>query len=116
MKVKKSIRPLCLIILIITMNIDLFPGLTSSAETLRIGINEFPAALNPVYASTETSQAIMNKVFNGLFYFDEKGKIQKELVEKFHIRNRDNNTKNNTAAKAKNTVEIVIELKKKIFF
>jgi peptide/nickel transport system substrate-binding protein len=83
------------------MSIDLFPDSVAAAETLRIGINEFPAALNPVYASTETSQAIMNKVFNGLFYFDEKGNIQKELVEKVHF---------------ENTVEIVIELKKNIFF
>jgi ABC-type transport system substrate-binding protein len=73
----------------------------AAAETLRIGINEFPAALNPVYVSTETSQAIINKVFNGLFYFDEKGNIQNELVEKFHF---------------ENTVEIIIELKKNIFF
>jgi ABC-type transport system substrate-binding protein len=101
MKVKKSIRALCFFILIITMGVDLFPGSASSEETLRIGINEFPASLNPVYASTETSQAIMNKVFNGLFYFDEKGNIQKELVEKVHF---------------ENTVEIVIELKKNIFF
>jgi peptide/nickel transport system substrate-binding protein len=83
------------------MSVDLFPGSASTALTLRIGINEFPASLNPVYASTETSQAIMNKVFNGLFYFDEKGNIQKELVEKVHF---------------ENTVEIVIELKKNIFF
>ena len=90
-----------LFILIITMSIDLCPGAAAAAETLRIGINEFPAALNPVYASTETSQAIINKVFNGLFYFDEQGNIQKELVEKFHF---------------ENPVAIIIELKKNIFF
>jgi len=83
------------------MNVDLFPGSDSTAETLRIGINEFPAALNPVYTVTETSQAIMNKVFNGLFYFDEKGNIQQELVEKVHF---------------ENPLEIIIELKKNIFF
>lgn len=90
-----------LFILIIAINVDLLSDSASSAETLRIGINEFPAALNPVYTATETSQAIMNKVFNGLFYFDEKGNIQKELVEKVHF---------------ENTVEIIIELKENIFF
>lgn len=101
MKAKKSIPRLYLFILIITISIDLFPGSTAAEETLRIGINDFPASLNPVYASTETSQAVMNKVFNGLFYFDEKGNIQKELVEKVHF---------------ENTVEIIIELNKNIFF
>jgi peptide/nickel transport system substrate-binding protein len=103
MKAKKSIPRLCFFILIIMMSARLFPNSASSAETLRIGINDFPASLNPVYASTETSQAIVNKVFNGLFYFDEKGNIQKELVEKVHL---------------ENSVEIAIELtlKKKIFF
>jgi peptide/nickel transport system substrate-binding protein len=116
MKLKKLTIRWCLFILIITMSVDLFPGSASPAETLRIGINEFPAALNPVYASTETSQAIMNKIFNGLFYFDEKGNIQKELVEKVHIKNNDNDKRTRTAPKTENTVEIVIELKKNIFF
>lgn len=101
MKVKKSISTVCFFILFITMSVDLFPGSAAAAEALRIGINDFPASLHPVYASTETSQAIMNKVFSGLFYFDEKGNIQKELVEKVHF---------------ENNVEIIIELKKNIFF
>jgi peptide/nickel transport system substrate-binding protein len=101
MKAKNSFFTMGLFILIIMMNVDLHPDSAAAAETLRIGINEFPAALNPVYASTETSQAIINKVFNGLFYFDEQGNIQKELVEKVHF---------------ENTAEIIIELKKNIFF
>lgn len=101
MKINKSIPRLYLFILIIMMRVGLFPGSAAAAETLRIGINEFPAALNPVYTSTETSQAIINKVFNGLFYFDEHGNIQKELVEKVHF---------------ESTVKIIIELKKNIFF
>ena len=67
MKAKKSFFTMGLFILIIIMSVDLIPDSSSTAETLRIGINEFPAALNPVYAATETSQAIINKVFNGLF-------------------------------------------------
>jgi len=96
--------------------VNLFPDSASTGETLRIGINEFPASLNPVYASTETSQAIINKVFNGLFYFDEKGNIQKELADKVHIKNNDIIKKNKTAVKTENPVEIIIELKKNIFF
>jgi peptide/nickel transport system substrate-binding protein len=116
MKIKKSISTLCLIILIIMTSVNLFPDLAAAAETLRIGINDFPASLNPVYASTETSQAIMNKVFNGLFYFDEKGNIQKELAETVHIENKNNSIKNKTAVKTEAPVEIVIELRKNIFF
>lgn len=48
---------------------------------LRIGISTFPASLNPVYVTSEISQAVTNKVFDSLFYFDEQGEISNDLVE-----------------------------------
>jgi peptide/nickel transport system substrate-binding protein len=37
--------------------------------------------LNPVYATSETAQGIMNKLHQALFYFDPAGKIRPELVD-----------------------------------
>ncbi|MBN2400628.1 MAG: ABC transporter substrate-binding protein [Candidatus Aminicenantes bacterium] len=48
---------------------------------LRIGCLDFPRELNPVYATTETAQGIMNKVHLALFYFDPSGTISPELVD-----------------------------------
>lgn len=71
-------------------------------ETLRIGINTFPASLNPVYITDETSQSIANKIFNSLFYFDCRGRVEKGLAEAYWVEN--------------NGKKIIIELKKNIFF
>lgn len=71
-------------------------------ETLRIGIANFPASLNPFYAVDETSQAVLNKVYDALFYFDGAGKLQNGLVRDFRRGNTDK--------------EIILTLKKNIFF
>lgn len=69
---------------------------------MKIGIHNFPASLNPLYTTDEISQAIVNKVYDSLFYFDCSGKLQKGLTEKYFF--EDNNK------------EIIITLKKKNFF
>lgn len=51
-----------------------------SVMALRIGIHTFPACLNPIYAVDETSQGILNKVFDSLFFFDHSGELQNGLV------------------------------------
>jgi peptide/nickel transport system substrate-binding protein len=71
-------------------------------STLRIGINTFPLSLNPIYVTDETSQGIVNKIFDSLFCFDGRGNIKKSLVEAYSI--------------LKNGTEIKIELKKGILF
>ncbi len=71
-------------------------------ESLRIGIHNFPASLNPFYAADEISQGILNKVFDSLFYFDGSGNIQDGLVQ--NVRMGDNNK------------EIILYLKKHIYF
>jgi len=48
---------------------------------LRIGCLDFPASLNPVYATSETSQGLMNKIHQALFYFDQAGAVRPELVQ-----------------------------------
>lgn len=71
-------------------------------NTLRVGINTFPASLNPIYVTDETSQAVVNKIYDSLFYFDCGGRINNRLVERFSPGNRGK--------------DITLELKKKIYF
>lgn len=52
----------------------------AEARVLRIACFDFPASFNPVYATSETAQAVMNKIYQSLFYFDSQGKICPELV------------------------------------
>jgi ABC-type transport system substrate-binding protein len=61
------------------------PLLLAGAESgvLRIGCLDFPAMLNPVYATSETAQGLMNKIHQALFYFDQTGEIRPELVDSF---------------------------------
>ena len=40
----------------------------------------FPRPSIPVYATSETAQAVMNKIYQSLFCFDRQGKIRPELV------------------------------------
>lgn len=47
---------------------------------LRIGIGSFPGSVNPVYATDEVSQGIVNKVYQSLFSFDRQGRIRNELA------------------------------------
>jgi len=50
-------------------------------RVLRLGCFDFPSVLNPVYATSETAQGIMNKIHQALFYFDPAGGIRPELVD-----------------------------------
>jgi peptide/nickel transport system substrate-binding protein len=52
-----------------------------SRNILRIGIGSFPGSVNPVYATDEVSQGIVNKVYQSLFSFDRNGRIRNELVK-----------------------------------
>ncbi len=58
----------------------LFPMGVLAGERLRIAIPAFPQTLNPVYATNETAQAVLNKVHQALFGFDEQGRIVNELT------------------------------------
>lgn len=69
-------------------------------ETLKVGIQAFPYNLNPLYTTDETSQGIVNKVFDSLFYYDGTGKLQKGLMEDFQSRGN----------------VIILELKRNVFF
>jgi peptide/nickel transport system substrate-binding protein len=61
--------------------------LVGAAEkrVLRIACFDFPSQFNPVYATSETAQAVMNKIYQSLFYFDGQGKIRPELVAAFSL-------------------------------
>jgi ABC-type transport system substrate-binding protein len=85
-------------------------------STLRVGINAFPVSLNPVYATTETSQAVVNKVFNGLFSFDCQGRVRSELVENYELRAGNGKKGGPSSAKTGKEVDIILRLKKGIFF
>ena len=52
-----------------------------SNKVLRIGIGSFPGSMNPVYATDEVSQGIINKIYQSLFSFDRNGRIRSELVK-----------------------------------
>jgi len=92
------------VIFFLTMMVNLFSTPYSKEDVLKIGINTFPISLNPVYCTSETSQAVINKVFDSLFYFDNKGRITGGLVENHYLKSNNKGT------------EILIELKKKSFF
>lgn len=90
---------------LLTTILILYPLLSNAAgekETLKIGIHNFPTYLNPLYAMDETSQSVLNKIFDALFYFDGAGKLQKGLVQTYRTGN--------------NNKEIILTLKKGIFF
>jgi peptide/nickel transport system substrate-binding protein len=50
---------------------------------LRLACFDLPPTFNPVYATSETAQAVANKVYQSLFYFDPQGIIRPELVAAF---------------------------------
>ena len=54
-------------------------------HVLRVGIHNFPLSLNPVYVTDEISQAVINKVFDSLYYFDEGGEVRSGLVEETQL-------------------------------
>ena len=105
MKIKKWCKTIFVTIImtaVLLANPHGNPDSNSKKNVLRIGIDTFPVSLNPVYATTETSQAIINKVFGSLFYFNHKGEISNGLVKNFHLDTNDR--------------EILIQLKENIFF
>lgn len=52
-------------------------------HVLRIACFDFPRTFNPVYATSETAQAVANKIYHALFHFDRQGHVCPELVESF---------------------------------
>jgi peptide/nickel transport system substrate-binding protein len=50
---------------------------------LRLACFDFPRSFNPVYATSETAQAVVNKIYQSLFYFDQQGVIRPELVASY---------------------------------
>lgn len=50
---------------------------------LRIACFDLPRSFNPLYATSETAQAVANKIYQSLFYFDEQGAVRPELVDSF---------------------------------
>jgi peptide/nickel transport system substrate-binding protein len=50
---------------------------------LRLACFDLPRSFNPVYATSETSQAVANKIYQSLFYFDPQGAVRPELVDSF---------------------------------
>jgi peptide/nickel transport system substrate-binding protein len=63
----------------------LLPFLVWATEkgVLRFACFDFPRSFNPLYATGETAQAVANKIYQSLFYFDRQGHIRPELVERF---------------------------------
>jgi peptide/nickel transport system substrate-binding protein len=74
----------------------------SEKSTLKIGIHTFPSSLNPLYVTDETSQAVVNKIFQSLFQFDSRGRMKKGLVQKYVFKKESN--------------QIILTLKRGIFF
>ncbi len=56
----------------------------ANSRILRIGCLDFPSVLNPIYATSETAQGMMNKLHQALFCFDQNGVIRPELVQSVH--------------------------------
>ncbi len=52
---------------------------------LRLAIADYPSSINPVYATSETGQAVLNKLFHALFRDDGAGGIQPEIAESWII-------------------------------
>lgn len=50
---------------------------------LRIACFDLPRSFNPAYATGETAQAVANKIYQSLFYFDLRGVVRTELVASF---------------------------------
>jgi peptide/nickel transport system substrate-binding protein len=75
---------------------------SAEKEILRIACFDFPRSFNPVYATSETAQAVANKIYQSLFYFDQQGEIRPELVASFSC--------------SETSLEILLALKKEARF
>jgi peptide/nickel transport system substrate-binding protein len=110
-----------LIALLVMIPICVFPAPPESNNVLRVGINTFPANLNPIYTTDETSQAVVNKIFDALFEFDSNGAIVNRLVQSFSYTSdtdiqvvlkegiRFSNGKELTAADVEATVSLLLD-------
>jgi peptide/nickel transport system substrate-binding protein len=56
---------------------------SADKNALRIACFDFPRTYNPVYATSETAQAVANKIYQSLFCFNQRGEIRPELVDSF---------------------------------
>ncbi len=56
---------------------------TTGGGVLRVACFDFPGSFNPVYATSETAQAVANKIYQSLFYFDPQGIPRPELVDSY---------------------------------
>lgn len=79
-----------------------FPSPLTGGETLRVAIPTFPDYLHPFYSTDETSQAVINKIFDGLFHFSADGSILPHLVKSYTLNH--------------NGREIILHLRHDIFF
>lgn len=77
-------RLICIVI-IFGFVFPLFAGDKSSPTVLRVGLHTFPATLHPVYAADETSQAVVNKIFEGLYGYDTEGNLKKQLIASHRV-------------------------------
>ena len=50
---------------------------------LRIACFDLPRSFNPAYATGETAQAVANKIYQSLFYFDPQGVVRPELIASY---------------------------------
>ncbi len=90
-----------LLVLLVLFPIILLSRASATEPVLRVGINTFPANLNPVFVTDETSQAVVNKIFDALFEFDPNGNIVNCLAESYRYESE---------------TEIHLRLKEKIYF
>lgn len=60
-----------------------FPAGAGGERNLRVACFDFPGSFNPVYATSETAQAVANKIYQALFHFDPQGTPRPELVDSF---------------------------------
>ncbi|MCP4215328.1 MAG: hypothetical protein GY765_11770 [bacterium] len=91
----------CIFLLIVlTLGTGLLSG--GAKSVLRVGIHNFPLNFNPLYITDEVSQAVANKVFDSLFYFDHCGTLTPGLVAHYRI--------------AQNRKSLTLQIKKKVVF
>ncbi len=74
----------------------------NSKDTIVESIRSFPSTLNPVYATDEISAGIVDKIFNGLFCFNEYGEPVPDLAKSYSF--------------AKEGKEILIDLRKNVYW
>lgn len=99
----RKVRKVQIFLLPILMIVISYP-LTGKSLMLRVGIPAFPLTLHPFYVTDETSQAVINKMFDSLYYFDTRGMICKQLAAKEEL------TQNG------DILEVKLTLKQNVYF